>query len=206
MCTSLTPAATRTDRRNGGRFPSGTNVRSGRRAVGARHVLTHARRPRRHRLPTDIAQVPLPRIKGSTGYLYNDGRDFRTWTNRAVGTSASCRRSHSRGAACRSRSDQERAAPWLLLAVRRSFVSVRWVIQVRLDGRLCATQPARDLGDRYAFLVAVVTRELRGATTLTNSIAHLTPPGLRFRRLLPSQQVILPHVLDSLARQKGGCL
>ena len=56
------------------------------------------------------------------------------------------------------------------------FVSVRRVVQVRLDRRLCASQPAGDLRDRQVFLVAIVVCKRRGTPTLTNSIAHLVPP------------------------------
>jgi hypothetical protein len=37
-------------------------------------------------------------------------------------------------------------------------------------------QPASDLGDRQALLVAVVARELRGAAALANAVCH-KPPG-----------------------------
>ena len=72
-------------------------------------------------------------------------------------------------------------------AIRRSFVSMRRVVQVRLDRRLCAAQPAGDLRDRQVLLLAIVPGKRRGAPTLTNSIA-LTRSftcylrGLRFDR------------------------
>ncbi len=46
-------------------------------------------------------------------------------------------------------------------AIRRSFVSIRGVVEVSLDGGLCATEPTGDLGDREALLVAVVASERR---------------------------------------------
>jgi hypothetical protein len=38
-----------------------------------------------------------------------------------------------------------------------------WIVQIRLDGRFCASQPTGDLGDRQTLLVAVVAGELRRA-------------------------------------------
>ena len=84
------------------------------------------------------------------------------------------------------RHDQERPELWLLRAMRRSFVSIGRVIQIRLDSRLGAAQPASDLGDRQIFLVAIVARELRRAAALTDPIVMCKlalrqgrAPGLR---------------------------
>lgn len=52
----------------------------------------------------------------------------------------------------------------------RPFVSIRRVIQVRLDSGLGASEPAGDLGDREGLLVAVVTRERRSLTPLKHTI------------------------------------
>ena len=41
----------------------------------------------------------------------------------------------------------------------RSFVSLRWVAQVGLDGGVCASEPAGDLADRETLFVAVVAGE-----------------------------------------------
>ena len=60
----------------------------------------------------------------------------------------------------------------LLRAIRRSFVSIRRVVQIRLDGRRCAAQPARDLGDRQVLLVGIVAREPRRPAALVNAIGH----------------------------------
>src|SRR5437763_12060182 len=61
-------------------------------------------------------------------------------------------------------------------AICRPFVIVRRVVQVRLDRRLCASQPPGDLRDRQILLLAVVSRKRRGSPSLTNTITHLTPP------------------------------
>ena len=50
------------------------------------------------------------------------------------------------------------------------------VIEVGLDRRLRASQPVGDLRDCQALLLAIVPSKGRGAPTLTNSVAHLTPP------------------------------
>ena len=67
-----------------------------------------------------------------------------------------------------------------LATICRSFVSMRRVIQVRLDRRLCAPQAARDLRDRQVLLVAIVAGELRGAAAFTNTSLNSHLLGLRF--------------------------
>ena len=59
-----------------------------------------------------------------------------------------------------------RVAPRLALArgaISRSFVSIGRVVQVRLDRRLCASQPVGDLRDRQVVLLAIVSSKRRGA-------------------------------------------
>ena len=72
-----------------------------------------------------------------------------------------------------------RVAPRLALArgaIRRPFVSIRRVVEVRLDCRLCATEPACDLGDREALLVAVVAGERYRPTALLNAVQSAHAP------------------------------
>ena len=58
----------------------------------------------------------------------------------------------------------------LLRAIRRSFVSIRRVVEVRLDRGFCATEPTRDVSDREALLVAVVARERDRPATLVDAV------------------------------------
>ena len=58
-------------------------------------------------------------------------------------------------------------------AICRPFVIVRRVIQICLDGRLCPSEPARDLGDRQVLFLAIVAGMRRGSPPLVNSIVHL---------------------------------
>ncbi len=95
--------------------------------------------------------------------------------------------------------DQERAELSTLRAARRSFVSIRRVVQVRLDRRLGTPQPARDLRDRQVLLLAVVSSKRRGATALDNPITHRLTLG---RLLLLAQQGTVPDVLDSHPARK----
>ena len=74
-----------------------------------------------------------------------------------------------------------RRAPRLALTargVRRSFVSIGRVVEVRLDGGLGPSESPRDLGDREALLVEVVARERRSLAPFTHSITR----GHRRRR------------------------
>jgi hypothetical protein len=130
---------------------------TGRPTASSPHNGTGAAPPRRDA----VTGVLLSRIRGSTGDRYNGARDFRTRTNRAVGTPASCRRSESRGVACRSTSvhDQERPELSLLRAVCRSFVSIRRVVEVGLDRRRRAAETLGDLGDREALSLTEVVRK-----------------------------------------------
>ena len=50
------------------------------------------------------------------------------------------------------------------------FVSMRRVVEVCLDRGFCATEPARDLSDREALFVAVVTRECDRPTALLDAV------------------------------------
>jgi len=71
----------------------------------------------------------------------------------------------------------KRPALSLLRAIRRSFVSIRRVVEIGLRGVLCAPQAANDLGDRQARAVAIVAGKRRGARLrCINSIADLVAP------------------------------
>ena len=92
-----------------------------------------------------------------------DARGCRNRTNRAV------RERRPRAVAARAEETladrrpcmtSERPELSLLRATRRSFVSIRRVVEVGLDGRRCASQPAGDLRDRGLSCVAVVASEL----------------------------------------------
>ena len=100
----------------------------------------------------------------------SDKSGSRRWRPRAV--------AEGRGAVADQRPcmTNKRPEPSLLPVPRTPFVSLRWVIQVRLDGCLSATQPASDLGDRQVLLVAIVPGELCSAAAFANTIAHITPP------------------------------
>ena len=71
------------------------------------------------------------------------------------------------------------------------FVSVRRVVQIRLDGRRRPSKPPGDLGDREPLLVAVVARERRSPAPFTYTITcgHAGDDSGRSRRL--------PNELDS---------
>jgi hypothetical protein len=53
--------------------------------------------------------------------------------------------------------------------MRRSFSSIRGVVEVGLDGGFCASKPAGDLSDREALLDAVVVREGDRPTALLDA-------------------------------------
>ena len=81
----------------------------------------------------------------------------------------------------------------LLRAIRRSFVSIRRVVEVRLDRRRRAAQAIRDLPDREPLELAVVTRQRDGPATLDNGppchagsryLAQLVFPSRSARRVL----------------------
>ena len=57
-----------------------------------------------------------------------------------------------------------------LWAIHRSFVSIRRVIQVRLDRGRRASQPARDLGGRESLVIAIVTRQRDRPSALLHAI------------------------------------
>src|SRR5205823_11770562 len=64
------------------------------------------------------------------------------------------------------------------------------IVEIRLDGRLCASQPTSDLRDRQTLLVSVVAGELRRTAPVRDPVEHANRS--------------LPDVLDSQAkRQKG---
>ena len=70
------------------------------------------------------------------------------------------------------RHDQERPELSLLRAVRRSFASVRWVVEVRLDRRRRAPQPTGDLRDRQTLRLPIVASKRDPAPTLNDTIGH----------------------------------
>jgi hypothetical protein len=78
----------------------------------------------------------------------------------------------------------ELATSWLSLPFAAGpFVSIRRVIEVSLDGCLCTTEPACDLGDREAFLVAIVARERYRPTALPNAVqSHHASDNTAVRR------------------------
>ena len=58
----------------------------------------------------------------------------------------------------------------LLRAIPRSFVSIRRVVEVGLDGGFRASEPAGDLGDREVLLVAVVVCECDRSAALLDAV------------------------------------
>jgi hypothetical protein len=57
-------------------------------------------------------------------------------------------------------------------AIRRSFVNITWVVEVRLDRRRRATKPIGDLHDRQTVKLAVVLRQCDRAASLDDPIEH----------------------------------
>jgi len=49
------------------------------------------------------------------------------------------------------------------------------IVEICLDGRLCAAEPTSDLRDRQPLLVAVVAGELRRAAAFAHTVEHKTP-------------------------------
>ena len=94
-------------------------------------------------------------------------------------------------------------------AIRRSFVSIRRVVEVRLDRGFCATEPTRDVSDREALLVAVVARECDRPTALLDAVqSHHASDHTAHRRrqkdlLLPLSEV--GHVKRSWAPTSFFC-
>ena len=62
------------------------------------------------------------------------------------------------------------------------------IVEIRLDGGFCASQPTGDLRDRQTLLVAVVAGELRRAAPFGHTVEH--------------QIASLPEVLDSQPKRK----
>ena len=81
-------------------------------------------------------------------------------------------------------------------AIRRSFVSLRRVIQVRLDRGRRASQPARDLRGRESLVVAIVTRQ----RSRTSALLH-TIDGRHRRRRYRAQ----PRVTSGAQRCHSAC-
>ena len=93
-----------------------------------------------------------------------------------------------------------RRAPRLALAargVRRSFVSIRRVIEVGPDRRRRAAEAVGDLPDRKAFELAVVPRQCDGSATLDNPIGPPCHTGSRYfvQLVFPSRSArrVLKH-------------
>src|SRR5947208_11212292 len=59
--------------------------------------------------------------------------------------------------------------------LHRACLIAGWIVEIRLDGRLCASQPTSDLGDRQPLLVAVVAGELRRAAPFRDPVEHENP-------------------------------
>jgi hypothetical protein len=57
----------------------------------------------------------------------------------------------------------------------RACLIAGWIVEIRLDGRLCASQPASDLRDRQTLLVAVVAGELSRAAPFGHPVEHRHP-------------------------------
>jgi hypothetical protein len=57
----------------------------------------------------------------------------------------------------------------LLRAIRRSFVSIKWVVEVGLDRRGRAIETVRDLRDRQTLDLAVVVCQSNGPARLNDS-------------------------------------
>jgi len=58
----------------------------------------------------------------------------------------------------------------LLRAICRSFTSIRWVIQIRLDRGVGPSEPPGDLADREPLLVAVVASKRRSPAPFMHTI------------------------------------
>src|SRR5947208_6412251 len=57
----------------------------------------------------------------------------------------------------------------------RACLIASWIVEIRLDGRLCASQPTSDLRDRQTLLVSVVAGELRRAAPFRDPVEHQNP-------------------------------
>ena len=124
--------------------------------VGARPVVggrrsAVARSPGAHRLTAPLAG-PLPRDRPGTAAL-------AVFVRVSLAAPRARRRAAATARASVSRLDLAR------LGADR-------IVEIGLHGAFCAPQPASDLGDRQALLVAVVARESRGAASLANAVCH----------------------------------
>ena len=107
-------------------------------------------------------------------------RRGRSRTNRVVGERPPCAvaaRAEDPLADRRPCMSSKRPELSHLWAIRRSFVSIRRVVQVRLDRRLCASQPVRDLGDRQTLLFTVMAREHGGPASLLDTVCARHRPA-----------------------------
>jgi hypothetical protein len=94
-----------------------------------------------------------------------------------------------------------RRAPRLALAargVRRSFVSIRRVVEVGFDGRGRAAQPLGDLRDRQALRLTVMPRECDRALALCYTIQRL----IRGRSHTASKVPRPPDLSSSVVRAR----
>ena len=164
-----------------GRRKAIASARRARRVVTPSHAVAH-RRLRPARIGLAAARRPFtPSARGS----HPDGGSGAPIlaTPKTPISSCCCARSRKSSPTTMSASasgrqmcpgrprTRPRVAPSTALApgaIRRSFVSIRRVVQVRLDGRLGAAKSARDLGDRQALLGAMVS----GQRSCTPSLLH----------------------------------
>ena len=72
----------------------------------------------------------------------------------------------------------ELATSWLGLPFPAGpFVSIRRVVQVRLDGRRRTTETSGDLGDRQALLITLMARERGGPAALLDAVCARHRPA-----------------------------
>ena len=76
--------------------------------------------------------------------------------------------------------DQQGARTVAPADTRRPFVSVRWIVQIRLNRGLRAAQATGDLRDWQTLLIAILARERSCPTTLLNTI-NARHPRVRYR-------------------------
>jgi hypothetical protein len=116
-------------------------------------------------LALGVKQPRFQRRQDPCALPLSDKSGSRERRPRAVGARAEERLADRRPCTTSKRSELS-----LLRAIGRSFVSLRWVVEVRVDRGFCASEPARDVGDREALLVAVVVCECGCPTALLNAV------------------------------------
>ena len=155
--------------------------------------------------------VPQSRIRGSTGDRYNDVSrlpDQNRSGSRERRPRAVAARAEERLADRGPYITSKRPELSLLRATRRSFVSIRWVVEVRLDRGRGATETVADLPDREALELTVMTRQGDRPASLENPtrfcsgrlarhtgsryLAHLAFPSSPARNIGTRRPVLLP--------------